>query len=45
MIENFVKSLKMLISVIPAQAGSQEIKAVRKTLDTGLRCDEFLRDH
>jgi hypothetical protein len=41
-----VESQKILISVIPAQAGIKAIQSIAKSLDTGpYRCDAFLRAH
>ena len=41
--DEFVKSLKMLFSVIPAKAGIQYLKAVENYLDSGVRrSDDFL---
>jgi hypothetical protein len=40
-VDTLVKSLKMLISVIPAPAGIQEFQSHRKTLDTGRNLSRF----
>jgi hypothetical protein len=45
-VDEFVKSQKSLISVIPAQAGIQEFQIVTKPLDTRFRgYDDFLREY
>ena len=44
--DELVKSRKTALSVIPAKAGIQSIRALKKTLDSGFhRSDDFLRDH
>jgi hypothetical protein len=45
-IGEFVRSLKMRLSVIPAKAGIQISQIVINSLDSGFhRSDDFLRDH
>ena len=39
--DSVVKSQKMIISVIPAQAGIKEFEALTKTLDTGWNSSRF----
>jgi hypothetical protein len=44
--DEFVRSLKMPFSVIPAKAGIQFFQVVLNSLDSGFhRSDDFLRDH
>ena len=44
-IDELVKSRKIALSVIPAKAGIQSIRALTKALDSGFhRSDDFLRD-
>jgi len=44
--DDFVKSLKLPIFVIPAKAGIQLFQVVTNSLDSGFhRSDDFLRDH
>ncbi|MFH1148536.1 MAG: hypothetical protein V1736_12630 [Pseudomonadota bacterium] len=44
--DEFVKSRKVLLFVIPAEAGIQSIQVVTGELDPGFhRSDDFLRDH
>jgi len=43
--DELVKSRKTALSVIPAKAGIQSIRALTKTLDSGFhRSNDFLRD-
>jgi len=45
-VDDLVKSLKRLISVIPAKAGIQLFQILKNSLDSGFhRSDDFLRDH
>ena len=45
-IDEFVKTLKRQLFVIPAKAGIQLLQNLIDTLDSGFhRSDDFLRDH
>jgi SRSO17 transposase len=45
-LDDFVKTLKMQLFVIPAKAGIQQFQKVKNTLDSGFhRSDDFFRDH
>jgi hypothetical protein len=46
MVDEFVKSQKIALSVIPVKGGIHNIRPLTKALDSGLlRSDNLLRDH